>query len=97
VRKYAVQVGLGFVPRVVLSEKEWQKAVPQGQWKHVGTETVGCAYEGVVYINLSAVCCQKSGDDTAAHEVLHLLKPKWRHGKKFSTAVGDIRLGRSPE
>jgi predicted metal-dependent hydrolase len=97
VRLYAAQVGLGYVPRVVFSEKEWQRIVPKAQWKAVGSETVGCAYEGVVYINKSAVCCSKSGDDTAAHEVLHLAQPSWRHGKRFTAGVGAIRLGRTPE
>lgn len=96
VRYYASFVGLGYVPKVVFSQKEWQKATPKRQWKRVEGDTVGCAWDGVVFVNKARACCRKNTDDTAAHEVLHLWKPNMRHGARFNHIVSELMLGRLP-
>lgn len=99
VRHYAAMVGLGFVPKVCFTEREWQRAVPKADWKdiHGDLQAVSHKPHGPIYIKLEKACCRRNADDTAAHEVLHLLKPKLRHGKKFNELVSEMLLGRVPE
>ena len=95
VRFYAQMVGLGYVPKVVFSQKDWQRSVPKRNWKD-SHGALGAALNGVVYISRQAACCRRSSDDLAAHEVLHLSQPKMRHGDKFEHYVSELRLGRVP-
>ena len=95
VRRYAADYGLGYVPRVVFSAEEWQRATPKKQWKRVEGETLGCAWDGVVFLNLSLLCCRRNSDDTCAHETLHFLRPEMNHGKRFSHMVSEMLLGRA--
>ena len=96
VRHYAVLVELGYVPKVVFTKKEWQRAVPKKQWKNVAGDIQGCVYDRVVYVNRSRACCRKNSDDTAAHEVVHLKWPRKRHGASFQHHVAELMLGRVP-
>ena len=96
IRKYAAQVELGYIPKVVFSEKEWRRLTPAAQWKTIGHGTVAAAYEGVVYINRSTACCRRGVDDSAAHEVVHMKWPKMRHTPKFYHYVSEILVGRYP-
>lgn len=53
VRYYAVLVGLGYVPKVVFSQKEWQRATPKSCWKDISGDLQGVADADhrVVYVN----------------------------------------------
>lgn len=98
IRRYAVMVGLGYVPRVIFSKKDWNAAMPKSQRVEASDgNTAGMAHAGCVYVNQESVCCRRAADDLAAHEVIHLLYPDMNHTKKFREYVSELRLGRVPE
>jgi hypothetical protein len=96
IRTYALLVGLGYVPKVVFSRKDWEALIPKSQHKSAYNDIAGLTYDHVVYINRENVCCRRSADDLAAHEVVHLWKPGMRHSARFRGYVRELMLGRVP-
>src|SRR5690348_3902159 len=91
IRHYAQMVGLGYVPKVVFSKKDWIRSVPARSRKAADTYFAASEFNaGVVYVNLAHACCRRSTDDTCAHEVVHLRWPEMRHGKRFEHYVSEI-------
>jgi len=98
IRYYAQLVGLGYVPTVVFSQKDWQRTVPaRSHGDAHGSYGASESSAGVVYVNLSRACCKRGTDDTCAHEVIHLRWENLRHGAKFDHYVSEMLLGRIPD